>query len=43
MHHNKTNIPEYGVILLKIALLCLNFGELTECIANALEAESIFQ
>jgi hypothetical protein len=26
VNHDKTTIPEYGIILLKIALLCLNFG-----------------
>jgi hypothetical protein len=36
INHHKTTIPEYGIILLKISLLCLNFGELTECLANAI-------
>lgn len=40
--HNQTGIPEYGVILLKLSILYLNFGKISDCVGSALEALKIF-
>lgn len=40
--HRQTSIPEYGVILLKLSLLYLNFGKISECVGNSLAALKIF-
>ena len=36
------NIPEYGIILLKMALLFLNFGKIKDCVMNGFEALKVF-
>jgi len=34
--HQQTSIAEYGVILLKLSLLYLNFGKISEAINHSL-------
>ena len=41
--HGQTGIAEYATILLKLALLCLNFGKVPECLDHSLEAIRIFE
>jgi tetratricopeptide (TPR) repeat protein len=43
INSGQTSIPEFGIILLKISLICLSFGKIGDCVSNALEAERIFQ
>ena len=40
--HEQMTIPEYGVILLKLSILYLNFGKISDCVAHSLEALKIF-
>ena len=39
--HKQNSIPEYGIILLKLSLLYLNFGKIGDCVSSALEALKI--
>lgn len=41
--HAQTQIPEYGIILLKLALLNLNFGKVADCVNGSLEALKVFE
>ena len=40
-NHKQNSIPEYGIILLKLSLLYLNFGKIGDCVGSALEALKI--
>lgn len=42
LSHQQTTIAEYGVILLKLSLLYLNFGKISEAINHSLQALKIF-
>lgn len=42
MIHQQTQISEFAVILLKLAVLFLNFGKITEAVNHSLEALKIF-
>ena len=42
MAHQQTMIAQYAVIMLKMAVLFLNFGKISEAVNHALEALEIF-
>jgi len=40
--HNQIHIAEFAIILIKLAVLYLNFGKISDCVNNCLEALKIF-
>jgi tetratricopeptide (TPR) repeat protein len=40
--HKQHSTPEYGTVLLKLALLFLSFGKVSDCVGSSLEALKIF-
>ncbi len=41
--HNQAHISEYAIILLKLSVLYLNFGKVSDCVNSSLEALNIFE